>query len=273
MKNKSISFSVLMAVYAKDNAALFDRALMSIFKNTLQPYQIILVVNGPLTPLLNSIIRKYLKIYKKRLILLRLDKNYGLAIALNEGLKLVKAEYVARADADDYNYPIRFESQQKLMQRNIDLFGSQIKEAGENEQFSLFKKVPLRYKDILSFSKKRNPFNHMTVCFRTKFAKDCGGYPNLDLREDYGFWIKMIKTGASCVNQREVLVEANTGSMFFKRRGGYRAIKAEFFMQYFMVQNQYLTYGSAFFNFLLKSFIFILPAYIRFKIYKIYLRD
>jgi glycosyltransferase involved in cell wall biosynthesis len=262
-----------MAVYGKDDAALFDRAFLSIFKNTLQPNKIILVVDGPITPALNSIILKYKKIYKSRLVPIRLNRNYGLAIALNEGLKHTKTEYVARADADDYNYPFRFEFQQKLMQRGIDLFGSQIKETGENEHFSLIKKVPISYKDILKFSKKRNPFNHMSVCFRTKFARDCGGYPNLDLREDYGFWIKMIKSGASCINQKQVLVEANAGSMFYKRRGGFRAIKAEFFMQIFMVNNQYKTYGSAFFDFLVKSCVFILPAYFRFQIYKKYLRD
>lgn len=52
-------FSVAMCVYEKDNPKWFDEALESIFKQTLPPDEVILVVDGPIPKEIENIIVKY----------------------------------------------------------------------------------------------------------------------------------------------------------------------------------------------------------------------
>ena len=55
-------FSVAMCVYGKDNAEWFDKAMQSIINQTVQPNEIVLVVDGPISEKIQKIIDKYMKI-------------------------------------------------------------------------------------------------------------------------------------------------------------------------------------------------------------------
>ncbi len=55
-------FSVAICVYLKDNPEHFDRALQSIINQTVKPQEIILVIDGPISRDLQSIIDKYIVI-------------------------------------------------------------------------------------------------------------------------------------------------------------------------------------------------------------------
>lgn len=52
-------FSVAMSVYKSDNAEFFDRALQSLFSQTVKPNEIVLVVDGPVPYKIHEIIEKY----------------------------------------------------------------------------------------------------------------------------------------------------------------------------------------------------------------------
>ena len=105
--NSRFDFSVLMAVYHKDNPELLKKAILSAFDNSLPPLEMILVVDGPVDLNLKNTISNLKDKFEMRVLWLK--KNTGLANALNKGLKLVKTKWVARADADDINLPNRFE--------------------------------------------------------------------------------------------------------------------------------------------------------------------
>lgn len=45
------------------------------------------------------------KIQDERLVLIRLEENEGLVVALNTGLAKAKGEYIARMDSDDIAHP------------------------------------------------------------------------------------------------------------------------------------------------------------------------
>jgi hypothetical protein len=266
-------FSVLMAVYRFDDPILFDKALMSIVNNTLQPKYTVLVVDGPIGKSLQDVINKYQGVLGNRLKVISLLANQGLATALNHGLEFIDTEYVARADADDFNHPCRFQEQKKIMDLGFDLFGAAIEEMSRDGEKIAIKKVPLASKNISDYIKRRNPFNHMTVCFRTKLAKDSGGYPDLDLREDYGLWVKMIQSDASFCNSPQILVSATTGDSFYSRRGGLRSVIAEMRMQKFLYENNIKNFSQAIFDFVLKSTIFMSPRLIRKFVYEKFLRN
>ena len=67
-----------------------------------------------------------LNIYKcsdERIVIINNEENIGLIRTLNKALKLVKGEYFARMDADDYSTPDRISKQMKLIESmpEIDL--------------------------------------------------------------------------------------------------------------------------------------------------------
>lgn len=86
-EKQSEKFSVLMAVYIKENPAFFDLSLKSnLDDQTRKPDEFILVCDGPLTIELNQVISKYQEKYPDFLRVFRTEKNQGLGEALNYGL-------------------------------------------------------------------------------------------------------------------------------------------------------------------------------------------
>ncbi len=273
MKKSKITFSVLMAVFYKDDPYLFNKAIESVFNNSVLPDELILVLDGPVTTELENIIKKFDALENLPLSVYRMPENKGLSYALNFGLQYVKTDYVARADADDINQFNRFEKQLGYANLGFDLIGSSIEEVDVILDRSFgFRCPPLNHADILKFAKYRNPFNHMTVFLKTDVVKKVGGYPHLDLREDYGLWTNMIEGGARCINIDENLVLANTGRNFYKRRGGLRSVKSEMEMQKFLVLKGVKSPWLALVELFIKAIILIAPSSIRQFFYKIFLR-
>ena len=107
-------FTVLMAVYRSDDLGLFERAVKSVYANTVRPDAFVLVVDGPVPEALHNAIMHQQAKYG--LEVLYLPTNVGLARALNAGLMRVHTKWVVRADADDYNVRDRFALQAAVMQ-------------------------------------------------------------------------------------------------------------------------------------------------------------
>ena len=93
-------FSVLLSLYYKENPIFLRESLHSVFGQTLQPDEVILVEDGPLTPALYEVVEEFAGRYStiKRIVL---EKNRGLGNALSEGLKHCSCDLVARMDTDD----------------------------------------------------------------------------------------------------------------------------------------------------------------------------
>jgi glycosyltransferase involved in cell wall biosynthesis len=265
-----VNFSVLLAVYNKDDPLLFDKALTSIFSNTLQPKKLVIVADGELTEDLLSVINSFSLKYNLRLI--QLSKNVGLAKALNIALSTIQEMYTIRADADDFNYPSRFKSLLAKLQEGYDLVGSAIREIDKIGAQIAFRTCPLTEYEIRQFVRKRNPFNHMTVGFRTKAVLDAGGYPAIHLKEDYALWASLLANGCRVCNLDEVLVDATAGKEMFRRRGGLRYALAEVELQRHLVRCGLKSYLSALIDGALRSIIFLAPNNVRQFFYLKFLR-
>jgi len=230
------AFTLLMAVYKGDDVDLFERALQSVFDNTLQPDEFILVVDGPIPKALNLIIQLYQEKFNTQVIYLPVNK--GLSHALNAGLAKVRTDWVVRADADDINLPDRF-----MLLANVasgteapDLIGGAINEIDRNGNILTTRRTPLSHFEIVQFAKYRNPFNHMSVAYSRKLALQCGGYPHIYLREDYALWANMLSKGAKTLNLPDVLIHATAGHDLNLRRGGWRYAWAELELQRHLVK-------------------------------------
>lgn len=267
----SIQFTVLMPVYGREDInELFHKAVTSVYSNTVLPNAFILVVDGPVSSALEKQILDFERDYKLQVIWLA--ENVGLANALNIGLNEVTTEWVVRADADDFNLPNRFEEQVMLMSRDFGLIGGAIQEVDREGQKLAIRRTPASDIEIREFAKYRNPFNHMTVAFRTELALQCGGYPNIYLKEDYALWVLMIKHGARTANTPEILVEATTGRDMYKRRGGWRYAKAEIELQRHLVICGVKGHLAAFIHGSARASVFLMPHLLRGWIYEYLLR-
>ncbi len=223
-------FTVLMPVHNRaDIFLLFDKAIESVFNNTVIPKELVLVVDGPLDSAFKQKIHELESRYSIKVIWL--PENKGITFALNTGLAAIDTQWTMRADADDINLPNRFQLQVAALEQGFDLVGGAIEEVDQLGQLLAVKRPPEDAISIRKYAKYRNPFNHMTVAFVTKIAKDLGGYPYLALKEDYGLWTLFLKNGAKVINLKGILVRATTGRAMYARRGGWASIKSEIKLQ------------------------------------------
>lgn len=94
------NYSVLMAVYHKEEPEYLRQAIESIQVQTVPTNDFVLVCDGPLNPELDAVIATKKQEMGNTLNVVRLAKNCGLGNALNEGIKHCKNELVARMDSD-----------------------------------------------------------------------------------------------------------------------------------------------------------------------------
>ena len=264
---------MLMALYRGDRVNLFEAAVHSVFANTLPPNQFLIVVDGPIPGNLRVSLQKLQTRYPL-IELVHLPENKGLANALNIGLQLVKFAWVLRADADDVNLPVRFATLATVCEENpkVQLVGSAILEVDEDAHPLAIRELPCTAEEIHQFAKTRNPFNHMTVAYRLDAALDCGGYPNIFLKEDYGLWCLFIAKGYTAMNVKTILVHASAGMSMFRRRGGFRYAKSEWQMQRLMVQCGLKNHAQAILDGILRAGFFLIPSSLRGLIYLTFLR-
>ncbi|MEI5994935.1 glycosyltransferase [Candidatus Enterococcus mansonii] len=220
---KMIDVSVLMSIYKKEKVSYFIETMDSIMNQTVQPKEILLIEDGPLTADLIEAIQNYKQLLGDQFVTKSLKENVGLGRALAEGVNLCKYQLIARMDTDDIMSPNRLESQFKEFRENPELtiVGSNIAEfSGDTNHILGNRIVPEKNGEIRVFSKRRNPFNHMTVMFRKDAVIQVGNYQPLQGFEDYYLWVRLLKNGYQAKNIQEKLVFARTGLDMYARRGG-----------------------------------------------------
>lgn len=213
-------YSVLMTVYTKDNPEYFDLALNSMVKQTYPADEIVIVKDGAITDQLQRVIDGYIT-EGAPIVQVQLPKNKGLGLALNEGLKVIKNELIARMDSDDFSLPERCELQVKEFEQNpkLDIIGCPVLEfVGTIDNIVGERKVPLTNKDIYSFAKKRDPFNHPTVMYRKSTVIKAGCYSDYRKNQDTDLWIKMLSKKAVCKNLSKPVFRFRFDEGTYKKR-------------------------------------------------------
>ncbi len=260
----ALGFSVLLSLYHKENFLALDQCFQSIWKDqTIQPDEIIMVLDGPIGEELSQCVQKWQRIIGKSLRVIPLSQNVGLGKALNKGLEHCSNEWVFRMDTDDICVEKRFEYQLQFIKNNpnVVLFGGQILEFDKNvNDANKLKPVPEEYSDILSFSKKRNPFNHMTVAYKKSIILSLHGYQHHLFMEDYNLWLRVISKGYEVANLSQVLVYARVGNGMHARRRGSEYIKSEKQLLDLKIALKTQSLISAYVTFILRSFFRFLPS-------------
>ncbi|CYU30948.1 glycosyltransferase family 2 protein [Streptococcus suis] len=270
-----MKFSVLMSVYEKEDPNYLRNSLESILINqTVIPTEVVLVEDGPLTGGLYSVLEEF----KSRFSFFKtisLKSNVGLGKALNEGLKHCSFEWVARMDSDDIAVNNRFEIQLNYLEKypSLDLLGGSIIEFGTAlDDIKSQKSIPTDEKDIINYSKTRNPFCHMTVFFKKSAVLDVGGYQHLPYVEDYYLWVRMLAANKRVANLPDILVYARVGNGLAERRSNRAQIVSWKILNDFMLEQGMISKMNYIKNMIsIRLFVYI-PAGIKRIIYRHILR-
>ncbi|QOW51070.1 glycosyltransferase [Acinetobacter sp. YH12138] len=271
-----MNFSILLSLYIKENPTFLNQCFQSIWLNqSIKPYEIVLVCDGPLNNELENLLYKWKKEIGGILKIVRLKKNVGLGKALNEGLKHCTSEWVFRMDTDDICKPDRFSKQIKYIINNPDvvLFSGQILEFNEiPSDSSVIKTVPIHHDTILKYAQKRSPFNHMTVAYRKSVIESVGGYKHHLYMEDYNLWLRVIAAGYKVGNHPDILLYARVGNGMHARRKGLQYIKSE--KQLLDLKNELKLQNPLYANmmFLVRSVFRLMPTTVLEKFYNSFLR-
>ena len=216
-------FSVLMSVYIGESASNIEECFESLLNQTISANEWVIVEDGPLKGEVYEVLDRFEREYEGLIKRIRLENNQGLGIALREGIAKCSNEIVARMDTDDIAVNNRFEKQLNEFKNNpkLDICGGFIDEFIDNPNEIVARRtVPITMNEIEKYQKRRDAFNHMTVMFKKSAVLKAGNYQPCPLMEDTYLWVRMIQTGAVCMNIPEPLVLARVGKEMFKRRGG-----------------------------------------------------
>lgn len=195
--------SILMPVF-NTPAAYLAECWDSIRTQTFREWELVLVDDGSqATDTIAAIDRIALD---PRVVLIRLDKNQGIAHALNLGLSRCRAEFVARMDADDRMMPTRLERQFAYLQGHpeVTVLGAQLQMIDLEQCLQPATQHPAQvteeYIERQSESGGIWFVNHPTVMLRRGSVLKLGGYPPYRTAEDLGLWLKLAKAGLQIHN-------------------------------------------------------------------------
>jgi glycosyltransferase involved in cell wall biosynthesis len=269
-----MSFSVLMSLYAKERPEFLRTSLESVFTQTLRSDEVVLVLDGPITEALQSVVTEYSSKYPE-LKVVPIAKNGGLGKALNEGLKHCSHELVARMDTDDVCKLSRFEKQVHFMELHpeVSVVGAWIDEFVDSiEEVTSVRTLPESQAEILDFAKGRNPMNHPVVMFRKSAVLAVGSYQHFPLFEDYYLWVRMLVKSYQFYNLQESLLWFRSSPDMFKRRGGWSYAMDEVRFQKELKRLGLLSSLQMYKNIVVRFGVRVMPNSLRSLIYQKLLR-
>ncbi len=154
-----------------------------------------------------------------------LNRNQGVAQALNLGLELIRNRsfaYIARIDSGDEMMHNRLKKQKQFLTDNpgISLVGSWVDFFDTESNRSVFTyKVPESHKEIKKAMNFQNCFGGSAVTFRTEILDEIGPYPTEYFTEDYAYFYQIVNNFETA-NIPEVLTrcELNPRGITIKQR-------------------------------------------------------
>lgn len=189
--------SIIIPIY---NSSLYiAKALVSVLKQTYSNIEIIIVDDGS-TDKTKDIIDEFIKKYPDKIHYIRIKHAGLLGVVRNQGLKVVKGEYVAFLDSDDRWVPKKLELQLNIFTKypNIGLVSSNAhvrKNFGEKRTYLYFprKKINSGFKKIENLLID-NYIIVSSVMVKRSLIEQIGLFtknPSLRAIEDYDLWLRL----------------------------------------------------------------------------------
>ena len=268
-------YSVLMSLYKKEHPEYLRAALDSMIGQTVTPDEIVLVEDGPLTEELYAVVREYKEKHPALFHSVVNEKNLGLGLALNEGLKACRNELVARMDTDDISKPDRCEKQLRRFQEKpqLAIVGSWIDEfVGVTENVISQRKVPTTSDAIYEYAKKRSAFNHPAVMYRKSAVLREGGYSDLKRNQDVDLFGKMLYAGHKAENLGEALLWFRSSDELAARRKSWENTKSYIATIRKFWKMGYSSFGDYVLVAVAQTGMYVMPVALQNWVYKKFLR-
>ncbi len=207
-----------MGTYNERDRRQAAQAIDSILNQTFRDFEFIICDDGS-----DRAFYKWLYRYCKkdsRIMLLRNEKNMGLAAVLNKCLKYASGEYIARMDADDISNTRRLEKQAAFLERHQEyaLVGcnAQLIEGKRVWGERRLEKMPRRESFL-----RTSPFIHPAVMIRREVLESIGGYcvsPKVMRAEDYELFMRLYAKGCRGYNLQETLFQYREDTKSYAKR-------------------------------------------------------
>lgn len=215
-----MTISVLLSVYNAEKGKNLERALQSVWDDqTLKPSQIVLVEDGPLPDSLEEIVQSFkFKVESEGnsiFTVVKLPENGGLTKALNEGLKYVTGDLIARMDSDDISEPHRFERQEAYLESHpdVDIISGSLQEFDAEHECLNVRHYPQTHEECVKFIVKACPLAHPSVMMRKRIFDEGLKYDErYRMSQDIKLWYDAVMAGYRLGNIPEV-------TLFFRREG------------------------------------------------------
>ncbi len=163
--------SIILPCYNAEK--YLDYALGSIINQDYKNLEIICIDDGSSDGTLD-ILHAYQR-KDDRIVIVQNEKNLGLIASLNKALSLVRGEYFARMDADDYSLPNRISSQINYISQHpeIDLVSTAYNYFQVNEKANKYiYPIATKQKSLKFLSLFCTPLTHASVLAKSKLIKD-----------------------------------------------------------------------------------------------------
>lgn len=215
-----MKISVLISVYKNEKPIVLQQALDSIWeKQTLKPNQIVIVEDGPLPKELEEVVSSFKLLVscaeQADMTIVKLPKNGGLTKALNEGLKYVTGDLIARMDSDDISEPHRFERQVAYLESHpdVDIISGSLQEFDAEHECLNVRHYPQTHEECVKFIVKACPLAHPSVMMRKRIFDEGLKYDErYRMSQDIKLWYDAVLAGYRLGNIPEV-------TLFFRREG------------------------------------------------------
>ena len=271
-----MQFSVLMTTYNGEKPEFLDASLNSVLvEQSVIPNQLVIVLDGPISDELRSIITKYKASFDSIIDVVECPINQGQSKASAEGMKHVKYEIVARMDSDDICVSNRFEKQLEVFNQNpnLSVVGGWIEEFNNQPgDLQSMRIVPQEHESIVKMFRRRMPINNVTAMIKKEAIEKAGGYGRPTVNEDYSLYAHMWVNNEKFYNIQSVLVNVRVGNGMFERRSDFRIFKDWCKDQKYLRKNKKHSFFVSFIS-CVRCFVFIItPPKLKSFIYKKFLR-
>ncbi len=185
----SPAVSVVISVY--NGERFLRQAIESVLAQSLGDLELVAVDDGS-TDASWQILNDYASSDSR--IAIHRQANQGRAAALNRGITLARAPYVARLDADDIALPNRFERQRQFLAEHelVAVVGGAVTFVDEHGRAFAGVEYPLADSEIRNAFAYTTPLAHPAVMLRRDVFRSLGGYRTLFREaEDLDLWLRI----------------------------------------------------------------------------------
>jgi len=226
----SLRTSVLLNIWQGDRSHAISRSIRSIINQTKQPFELVLVIDGPLEPEKLEVVNREIQAARFSCTLVELKERHGLALARNIGAAIVRGHLIAIHDADDVMHPDRLRLQiEAFRQTCSDIVLCQAFEfESESEIVDRVRITPVESTSLRTSLLRNNSITHSSVLICRDALVEAGGYKNVMGMEDYHLWLRLLQEEVTVTVLSDVLQSVSRDPDYLRRRRGLKFARSEF---------------------------------------------